>query len=315
MSTPPVIGIIIPCYNEEATIDLTADAVGSELHELLEEGVIDAASFICFVDDGSRDATWEKIQAWLLKSTLYRGLKLSRNVGHQRALIAGLMEMRSEAEALISMDADLQDPAETVPAFIREYLGGFEIVYGVREDRTSDSSFKRRTAESFYKLMRLLGVDIIDNHADCRLLGPRALEALSHFDEANLFIRGIIPLLGYPSTKIFYRRSARIAGESKYPLRKMMTFAWDGITSFSTKPLSLIVWLGYLVFGATFLVGAWVFYTWIVGDAVPGWTSLLLPLLFIGGIQLLCTGVIGQYLGKIYQEVKRRPPYFVEKRE
>jgi glycosyltransferase involved in cell wall biosynthesis len=311
----PVIGIIIPCYNEESTIDLAAEAVGYEMHHLVEEGVIDAASFICFVDDGSGDATWEKIEKWLQKSTLYRGLKLSRNVGHQRALIAGLMEMRSEAEALISMDADLQDPADTIPTFVREYLNGFEIVYGVREDRSSDSSFKRATAESFYKLMKALGVDIVDNHADCRLLGPRALEALSHFDETNLFIRGIIPLLGYPSTKIFYRRSARIAGESKYPLRKMLAFAWDGITSFSTKPLSLIVWLGYLVFGATFVVVGWVIYTWLAGEAVPGWTSLLLPLLFIGGVQLLCTGVIGQYLGKIYQEVKRRPSYFVEKRE
>jgi glycosyltransferase involved in cell wall biosynthesis len=309
------IGIIIPCYNEEETLDLTAEAVGKELRALMLARVIDSGSFVCFVDDGSSDGTWPKIESWLQKGTLYRGLKLSRNVGHQRALIAGLMEMRNEASALISMDADLQDPPETIPHFVSEFHAGAEIVYGVREDRGKDTSFKRGTAEAFYRLMKSLGVDIVANHADCRLLGSRALEALSHFDESNLFIRGIIPLLGYPSSKIYYARDARMAGTSKYPLGKMLAFAWDGITSFSTKPLSLIVWLGYLVFAVSFGIAGWVVYTWIAGKAIPGWTSATLPMLFIGGIQLLCTGVIGQYLGKVYQEVKRRPPYFVERRE
>jgi glycosyltransferase involved in cell wall biosynthesis len=309
------IGIIIPCFNEEETLDLTAEAVGDELRELIDRGEIETGSFVCFVDDGSRDGTWKKIEGWLSRGTLYRGVKLSRNVGHQRALLAGLMSMRDEAEALISMDADLQDPASAIPLFVNAYLEGNEIVYGVREDRSSDSGFKRGSAESFYRLMRLLGVDIVPNHADCRLLGPRALDALSHFDEANLFLRGIVPLLGYPSTKIYYRRNARVAGDSKYPLRKMLAFAWDGVTSFSTKPLGFIMWLGFFVCGVTFLVGGWVAYTWFAGQAIPGWTSMLLPLLFIGGVQLLCTGVIGQYLGKIYQEVKRRPRYFIEKRQ
>lgn len=308
-------GVIIPCFNEEESIDLTAEAVGEELRELIDAGEIETGSFVCFVDDGSRDGTWKKIQSWLGRGTLYRGLKLSRNVGHQRALLAGLMAMRDEAEALISMDADLQDPANTIPLFVSAYLDGNEIVYGVREERLTDSEFKRWTAEFFYRLMRRLGVDIVPNHADCRLLGPRALDALSHFDEANLFIRGIVPLLGYPSSKIYYRRDARIAGESKYPLRKMLAFAWDGVTSFSTKPLGFIVWLGFFVCVGTFAVGGWVAYTWMNGQAIHGWTSTLLPLLFIAGVQLLCTGVIGQYLGKIYQEVKRRPRYFIEKRE
>jgi glycosyltransferase involved in cell wall biosynthesis len=309
------IGIIIPCFNEEETLDLTANAVGDELRELIESEVIEMGSFVCFVDDGSKDGTWKKIESWLERGTLYRGVKLSRNVGHQRALLAGLMSMRDEAEALISMDADLQDPPNTIPMFVSAYLDGNEIVYGVREDRSSDSGFKRGTAELFYKIMRMLGVDIVPNHADCRLLGPRALDALSHFDEANLFLRGIVPLLGYPSKKIFYKRDARIAGDSKYPVTKMLAFAWDGVTSFSTKPLGFIMWLGFFVCIATFLVSGWVAYTWVEGAAIPGWTSMLLPLLFIGGVQLLCTGVIGQYLGKIYQEVKHRPRYFIEKRQ
>ncbi len=311
----PRIGVIIPCYNEEESFDLTAHAVGSELQGLITSGKIDPGSFVCFIDDGSRDRTWAKTSDWIAKGTLYRGLKLSRNVGHQRALFAGLMSMRDEAHALISLDADLQDPASTIPQFIEAFLKGNEIVYGVREDRSTDSGFKRGSAEIFYRFMEKLGVELVENHADCRLLGTRALEALSHFDETNLFLRGIIPLLGYPSKKIFYARDARMAGESKYPLRKMLAFAWDGITSFSTKPLNFIVWLGFIVCLISFAVGLWVIFTWITGKAIAGWTSMLMPLLFIGGVQLLCTGVIGQYLGKIYQEVKRRPRYFIEKRE
>jgi glycosyltransferase involved in cell wall biosynthesis len=311
----PRIGIIIPCFNEEDAIDLTAEMIGDELRELIDSGEIETGSFVCFVDDGSQDKTWTKIEAWLGRGTLYRGVKLSRNVGHQRALLAGLMSMRDEAEALISMDADLQDPASTIPLFVSDYIEGSEIVYGVREDRSSDSSFKRGTAEFFYRLMRKLGVEIVPDHADCRLLGPRALDALSHFDEANLFLRGIVPLLGYPSSKIYYRRNARTSGESKYPLRKMLAFAWDGITSFSTRPLGFIMWLGFFVCLSTFAVAIWVFYTYLSGHAIQGWTSMALPLLFVGGVQLLCTGIIGQYLGKIYQEVKRRPRYFIEKRQ
>lgn len=311
----PRIGIVIPCCNEEEILDHTAEAVGTELRGLIVRGTIDSGSFICFVDDGSSDRTWAKIQDWLAKGTLYRGVKLSRNVGHQRALLAGLMSMREESHALISIDADLQDPASTIPDFVEAYLQGNEIVYGVRENRSADSGFKRGTAEIFYKMMRKLGVDLVPNHADCRLLGARALDALSHFDEANLFLRGIIPLLGYPSTRIFYTRDARIAGESKYPFRKMVAFAWDGITSFSTRPLNFIVWLGFFVCLASFAIGAWVIVTWMMDRAVAGWTSILMPLLFIGGVQLLCTGVIGQYLGKVYQEVKRRPRYFIEKQE
>lgn len=308
------IGVIIPCFNEEETLAATADAVGGELHELIESKTISPESFVCFVDDGSSDDTWTKIQDWLSRGTLYRGIKLSRNVGHQRALLAGLMSMRDEAEALISMDADLQDPASTIPRFVNAYREGNEIVYGVRDDRSGDSGFKRGSAEFFYRMMRKLGVDIVPNHADCRLLGARALDALSHFDEANLFLRGIVPLLGYPSSKIYYKRGNRTAGESKYPFTKMIAFAWDGVTSFSTRPLGFIVWLGFFVCIATFLVALWVFYTYLSGQAIQGWTSMALPLLFIGGVQLLSIGVIGQYLGKIYQEVKRRPRYFIEKR-
>ncbi len=306
--------MVIPCYNEEETLSTTAEAVGSELHELIESKTIAPDSFLCFVDDGSHDGTWAKIEEWLARGTLYRAIKLSRNVGQQRALLAGLMSMRDEAEALISMDADLQDPADTIPRFVQAYRDGNEIVYGIRDDRSADSRLKRAASDTFYRFMRKSGVDLVENHADCRLLGARALDALSHFDESNLFLRGLIPLLGYPSTKIYYDRKARTAGKSKYPFLRTLSFAWEGITSLSTRPLRMIIWLGFAVCFGTFLVGLWVVYTWFTGAAIQGWTSMALPLLFIGGVQLLSIGVLGQYLGKIYQEVKRRPRYFIEKR-
>jgi glycosyltransferase involved in cell wall biosynthesis len=313
VTSRPTIGVVVPCYNEAESLEATASAISRELDALRASGIIADASFACFVDDGSKDGTWAIIEALSRAGRGCRGVKLSRNVRHQRALLAGLLEMRGQADALISMDADLQDPANTIPKFVEEYLKGAEIVYGVRDDRSTDTFFKRATAHGFYRLMSGLGVDVIEHHADCRLLGRRALQALSQFGEANLFLRGIVPLIGYRSTAIYYHRSSRVAGESKYPLRKMIAFAWDGITSFSTAPLVLIAWLGCVVCLGVGAVSVWAFVTWLSGRALQGWTSTVLPLLFIGGVQLLCTGIIGQYLGKVYQEVKRRPTYFVDR--
>ncbi len=299
--------VIVPCYNEEAVLPETTRRLGEKLHAMMAAGSISADSRVLFVDDGSRDRTWELIEQAHAQDELFTGAKLSRNRGHQNALLAGLMTAKDCADMVISMDADLQDDINAMDKFVEEYYAGHDIVYGVRSSRATDTAFKRLTGEGFYKVMRKLGVEIVNNHAEYRLMSRRALEALSKYDERNLFLRGIVPLLGYPAAIVPYERAERFAGETKYPLKKMLSFAIEGITSFSVKPLTFITWLGILIMAISAL-------TMIINAIAGGGLSLVACSIWLmGGIQLLCTGVLGEYIGKIYSEVKRRPRYFIEK--
>ena len=299
--------VVVPCYNEEAVLPETTRRLGEKLHAMMAAGSISADSRVLFVDDGSRDRTWELIEQAHAQDELFTGAKLSRNRGHQNALLAGLMTAKDCADMVISMDADLQDDINAMDKFVEEYYAGHDIVYGVRSSRATDTAFKRLTGEGFYKVMRKLGVEIVNNHAEYRLMSRRALEALSKYDERNLFLRGIVPLLGYPAAIVPYERAKRFAGETKYPLKKMLSFAIEGITSFSVKPLTFITWLGILIMAISALA-------MIIGAIAGGGLSLVACSIWLmGGIQLLCTGVLGEYIGKIYSEVKRRPRYFIEK--
>lgn len=299
--------VVVPCYNEEAVLPETTRRLGEKLHAMMAAGSISADSRVLFVDDGSRDRTWELIEQAHAQDELFAGAKLSRNRGHQNALLAGLMTAKDCADMVISMDADLQDDINAMDKFVEEYYAGHDIVYGVRSSRATDTAFKRLTGEGFYKVMRKLGVEIVNNHAEYRLMSRRALEALSKYDERNLFLRGIVPLLGYPAAIVPYERAERFAGETKYPLKKMLSFAIEGITSFSVKPLTFITWLGMLIMAISAL-------TMIINAIAGGGLSLVACSIWLmGGIQLLCTGVLGEYIGKIYSEVKRRPRYFIEK--
>lgn len=299
--------VVVPCYNEEAVLPETTRRLGEKLHAMMAAGSISADSRVLFVDDGSRDRTWELIEQAHAQDELFTGAKLSRNRGHQNALLAGLMTAKDRADMVISMDADLQDDINAMDKFVEEYYAGHDIVYGVRSSRATDTAFKRLTGEGFYKVMCKLGVEIVNNHAEYRLMSRRALEALSKYDERNLFLRGIVPLLGYPAAIVPYERAERFAGETKYPLKKMLSFAIEGITSFSVKPLTFITWLGILIMAISAL-------TMIINAIAGGGLSLVACSIWLmGGIQLLCTGVLGEYIGKIYSEVKRRPRYFIEK--
>ena len=299
--------VVVPCYNEEAVLPETTRRLGEKLHAMIAAGSISADSRVLFVDDGSRDRTWELIEQAHAQDELFTGAKLSRNRGHQNALLAGLMTAKDCADMVISMDADLQDDINAMDKFVEEYYAGHDIVYGVRSSRATDTAFKRLTGEGFYKVMRRLGVEIVNNHAEYRLMSRRALEALSKYDERNLFLRGIVPLLGYPAAIVPYERAERFAGETKYPLKKMLSFAIEGITSFSVKPLTFITWLGILIMAISAL-------TMIINAIAGGGLSMVACSIWLmGGIQLLCTGVLGEYIGKIYSEVKRRPRYFIEK--
>lgn len=303
--------IVVPCYNEEAVLAESCRQFENLLVRLIEAGKIAPASQIVFVDDGSRDRTWLLIEEEAAKRTHVAGIKLSRNRGHQNAVLAGLMW--TTADMVITIDADLQDDINVIETMIDKYLQGNEVVYGVRNDRSSDSVFKRNSAEYFYKLLAWFGVDLIHNHADFRLMSRKVLDALREYTEVNLYLRGIIPLIGFKAATVEYVRKERFAGETKYPLKKMLKLAGEAITSFSTVPLQMITMLGFVVFGCSLLVGAWVI--WIAlftKNAVPGWASTVFPLTLLGGIQLLCLGVIGEYLGKIYGETKSRPRYFIE---
>lgn len=264
-----------------------------------------------FINDGSTDKTWNIIQQLHNEDLIFSGVNLSRNRGHQNALLAGLMTAKEKADIVISMDADLQDDIDAVDGMIDAFHNGYDIVYGVRSSRKTDTFFKRFTAEGFYKLMNLLGVEIVFNHADYRLMSKRALEALGEFDEVNLFLRGIIPLIGYPSTTVEYERHERFAGESKYPLKKMLSFAFDGITSFSVKPIRFIMNIGIFIFILSIITLTWSLITKFFGFTVSGWTSIVASIWLIGGIQLLSLGIIGEYIGKIYNETKRRPRYII----
>ena len=306
--------IVVPCYNEEAVLPETAKRLKKKLQALLEKGKISDKSRVMFVNDGSRDRTWEIIsQLHEEEPQVFSGVNLARNRGHQNALLAGLMTAVNHADMVISMDADLQDDVDAVDAMVDAYHKGYDVVYGVRSSRKTDTFFKRFTAEGFYKLMKALGVDIVFNHADYRLMSKRALEGLAEFGEVNLFLRGIVPQIGYPWTTVEYERHERFAGESKYPLKKMLAFAFDGITSFSIKPMRLILLLGVVVFAVSILMLLYALISKLSGSTTAGWTSMMGSIWLIGGIQLLSLGVIGEYIGKIYSETKRRPRFIIER--
>ena len=308
-----ILYIVVPCYNEEEVLPETSKRLKEKMTELISGGKVSDRSRVMFVDDGSSDRTWEIIEQLHESDDLFSGLKLSRNKGHQNALVAGLMTANEHADISISMAADLQDDINVVDKFVDKYHEGCDIVYGVRSSRKKDTVFKRGTAGMFYKLMRLLGVDIIDNHADYRLISKRALEALAQFKEVNLFLRGIVKQIGFKSDIVYYERSERFAGESKYPLKKMLAFAFDGITSFSIKPIRLVTIVGFLVFLVS--VGM-IIYTIVqncLGNTQAGWSSLMCSIWFLSGLQIMALGIVGEYIGKIYTEVKARPKYVIDK--
>lgn len=303
--------VVVPCYNEEEVLPETAKRLGEKLRSLISSGKIGKQSRILFVNDGSKDRTWALITGLHEQDGLYAGLNLSRNKGHQNALFAGLMYAKERADLAISMDADLQDDIDAVDEMVDKYLEGCDIVYGVRNSRRTDSFFKRFTAEAFYRLMNFFGAQTVFNHADYRLMSRRALQGLAQFKEVNLFLRGLVPMIGYRSDVVYYERHERFAGESKYPLKKMLSFAVDGITSFSVKPIRMITFLGFLVFAISLVMLLYVLVSFFLG-AVPGWSSILVSLWALGGLTLLSIGVVGEYIGKIYMEVKARPKYLVE---
>ena len=313
MKNEKTLYVVVPCYKEEAVLPETAKRLREKLHALIDQGRIAKNSRILFVNDGSKDRTWEIIANLHAQDPIYSGVNLSRNRGHQNALLAGLLTAVQYADMMVSMDADLQDDINAMDAMIDRYHEGYDVVYGVRSARKTDTAFKRLTAEGFYKLMRAMGVEIVFNHADYRLMSRRAVEGLSQFEEVNLFLRGIVPQIGYPWTCVEYERAARFAGESKYPLKKMIAFALDGITSFSVKPMRLILSIGAVIFGLSLIALLWALIAKLSGHSVGGWTSLMCSIWMIGGIQLLSLGVIGEYIGKIYSETKRRPRFIIER--
>lgn len=311
-SFAPSVAIVIPCYNEEAVLAVTAERITGIVNDLQSRGLISAQSSINFVDDGSRDATWRLIEELAASNPLIRGIKLSRNRGHQNALMAGLLTV--QGDATISVDADLQDDLDAIEAMILKFRDGCEVVYGVRKRRNTDTFFKRFTAEGYYKVLARVGVDVVFNHADYRLLGRAVIEALREYEEVNLFLRGIIPQLGFKSDVVLYDRQERFAGESKYPLSKMLSLAWNGLTSFSSMPLRWITMAGTIISFLSFGIGTWALFIGLFSDRVlPGWASTVIPMYFMGGIQLLSLGIIGEYVSKIYLETKRRPRYIIEK--
>ncbi len=306
-----VLYIVVPCYNEEEVLPETSRRLKEKMEALVAAGTVSEGSRILFVNDGSRDRTWEIISALHAADPVFSGVDLTRNRGHQNALLAGLMTAKDRCDMAISMDADLQDDVDAVDKMIEEYHAGCDIVYGVRSSRKKDTFFKRFTAEGFYRVMNLLGAETVFNHADYRLMSRRALVGLSRFKEANLFLRGMVPMIGYRSGTVEYERGERFAGESKYPLKKMLAFAMEGITSLSVKPLRMITGLGALIFLIAAVMLTYSVYRWAVGDTVLGWASLMCSVWAIGGLILLSLGVIGEYIGKIYLETKGRPRFLI----
>lgn len=304
--------IVIPCYNEEAVLLETVSRLREKLRTLMSEKIITVDSKIILVDDGSNDGTWELISKIHYSDTMFSGCKLTRNQGHQNALLAGLDCARGKCDAVISMDADLQDDIEVIDKFVKKYEEGNEVVYGVRSSRKKDSFFKCKTAKIFYKLMSLIGAEVVSNHADYRLLGSRALEGLFKFNEVNLFLRGIVPLVGYKSDKVYYERKERYAGKSKYPLKRMISFALDGITSFSIKPIKMITSLGVIFVLVSGIMLLYSLISYFTGHSVSGWASLITSIWLLGGLQLLAIGIIGEYIGKVFLETKKRPRYIIE---
>ena len=307
----PIIYFVLPCYNEEECLKTTYKSLNEKYQTLLEAKKISKDSKIVFVDDGSKDKTWPVI-AELSENKNVIGLKLAHNVGHQNALYAGLMYAAEHADASISMDADLQDNLSVVDGFLEKFEKGYEVIYGVRSSRKKDSFFKRTTAQMFYKFMKALGVELVYNAADCRLMSKRAMQQLGNYTEVNLFLRGVVPLIGLKSTTVKYIRDERIAGKSKYPFKKMLSFAWDGVTSFSVKPIKIVRTSGILFSLISIAVMIYAIVVWANGQTVSGWTFTICSIWLVAGIQMIAIGIIGEYIGKIYAETKRRPRYFVE---
>lgn len=310
----PILYIVIPCYNEQEVLPITAPMFLQKINDLYIDGKISERSRILFVNDGSRDKTWDIITELSSLDEHYCGMSLSRNRGHQNALLAGLMEAKDKCDITVSVDCDGQDDIDAIDKMVDEYLSGSDVVYGVRSDRKTDTAFKRGTAQFFYKMMRGMGVDMVYNHADYRLMSRRALEGLSRFKEVNLFLRGMVPMVGYKYSCVEYSRKERMAGKSKYPLKKMISFAIDGITSLSIKPIRLITAFGFIVSALSVIGIIWSVITAVIGSGVAGWASTVSIICFLGGVQLLSLGVIGEYVGKIYLEVKGRPRYIIDKK-
>lgn len=306
--------IVIPCYNEEEVLPITSSLFLEQLNKMIREEKISTDSRILFVDDGSKDATWDIIKKVSEENECFVGMKQSRNRGHQNAVLAGLMEAKKYADITISIDCDGQDDIGAMDKMLDEYHNGNDIVYGVRSSRTTDTFFKRFTAEAFYKLLEMMGVEVVFNHADYRLISKRVLDEFENFKEVNLFLRGMVPLVGFSSTSVYYERNERIAGESHYPLSKMLALAFDGITSLSIKPIRMISAMGIMVSFISFVGIVYVFMSQMFGTVVPGWSSMLCIICFLGGIQLISLGVIGEYIGKIYLEVKHRPRYIISEK-
>lgn len=312
MNAQSVLYIVIPCYNEELVLCETVKRLSIKIEQMIVKGLISAKSRMVFVDDGSTDHTWDLIKEMYEKNKYVIGIRSSRNRGHQNTLLEGLMTVKDDCDMAISMDADLQDDIEALDKFVEQYYAGCDVVYGVRSSRDTDTWFKRVTAEGFYKFMNLMGANIVYNHADYRLMSKRALHELEAFEEVNLFLRGIIPMIGLKTDVVEYERKARFAGKSKYPLRKMLSFALDGITSFSIKPIRLISFLGFLLFGISVLLLLYFLAGYSTEKTVQGWTTLVISIWGIGGLQLLAAGIIGEYVGKAYMETKGRPRFIVD---
>ncbi len=312
MKNKLILNLVIPCYNEEEALPYTKIELDKKMNSLIKKGLISSDSKVVLVNDGSKDKTWDIITDFHNENNMYVGINLSRNKGHQNALLAGLIYSSKTSDISISMDADLQDDINAIDDMIDKYKNGADIVYGVRNSRKKDTFFKRFTAESFYKFMSKMGVEIVFNHADFRLMSKRAMEALSEYKEVNLFLRGIVPELGFKTDISYYSRNERVAGSSKYPLKKMISFAVDGITSFSVKPLRIIASIGFLILVLSFIMLIYSLTMKLCGNTVSGWTFIVCSIWLIGGIQTLCLGVIGEYIGKIYNETKKRPRYIVE---
>lgn len=311
MKKDPILYVVIPCYNEEEVLPETTKRMKEKLTSLIKNKKISSKSKVMYVNDGSKDKTWEMIKEINKKEPLFTGVTLSRNRGHQNALLGGLMTAKNYADVVISMDADLQDDINAIDEMIEKYKDGCDIVYGVRSARKTDTFFKRFTAEGFYKFMKVLGVDVVYNHADYRLTSKRVLEEFSNFKEVNLFLRGMFPLVGYKSDVVYYERSERFAGESKYPLKKMLNFAWDGITSFSVKPLRMICTVGFMILFISIVIMLYSIIRKLTGNTVDGWTFLSISIWFIGGLQMISIGIIGEYIGKMYNETKQRPRFII----
>jgi glycosyltransferase involved in cell wall biosynthesis len=305
------LSLVVPCYNEESVLPETAKRLAELMQRLVRTGILAPSSHVYFVDDGSKDRTWALIEVLAAEDQLFKGIKLSRNYGHQFAVLAGLLTV--PGDAVISVDADLQDDLGAIELMLAEHAKGSEIVYGIRKRRDTDTFMKRATAEGYYKLLKWLGVEIVFNHADYRLMGRRALTALEAYGEVNVFLRGLIPQIGFPTSSVYYDRMERFAGESKYPMRKMLALAWNGVTSFSAAPLRFITGAGLVIALISMGLSVWALWIRLFGQAVPGWASSVVPIYFLGGLQLFATGLIGEYMAKTYLESKRRPRFFIEK--